>query len=74
MSASVNGPPPPGRRFACKFCFVSHRLEGGLDYSDGKKMTLRVYQADADSPLPPDTTAAGAAEQTQAQAPSGAQP
>jgi len=25
----------------------------GLDYSDGKKMTLRVYQADADSPLAP---------------------
>ncbi|HEY3950526.1 glycosyltransferase family 39 protein [Phenylobacterium sp.] len=26
---------------------------GGLDYSDGKKMTLRIYQADANSPLAP---------------------
>jgi hypothetical protein len=25
----------------------------GLDYSDGKKMTLRIYQADANSPLAP---------------------
>lgn len=25
----------------------------GLDYSDGKKMTLRIYQADANSPIAP---------------------
>ncbi|MBS0332430.1 MAG: glycosyltransferase family 39 protein, partial [Proteobacteria bacterium] len=25
----------------------------GLDYSDGKKMTLRIYEADASSPLAP---------------------